>query len=282
MTYVFQREVGVRTTLRATTRGWTWTRAQMAAARYNTHRCICLQNLISFILVRYFSQTLQLRKIWSWYQMLNNPCITTKNEKHGTPELIKVSLKLSIASAASIWATSKKKIYVTVCFYLPPKNLLNLIGILQCTPLRPPRVPSDKAGYLPGEYKEAGPLGNDYDDDDLDPITRPDWNVGEVRIVKLSTTPFWAMARSTNVTPQIVLTVMMLGLSNCHINVMDSGWAQYKGCILRMRYRTGKAHGLRMGTLLKYLHRSSCFFCQHGLVSLSWSVFMVSFLGLTS
>ena len=35
----------------------------------------------------------------------------------------------------------------------------------------------------------------DYDDDDLDPIARPEWNPGEVHILKLPETPFWGMAR---------------------------------------------------------------------------------------
>jgi len=64
-------------------------------------------------------------------------------------------------------------------------------------PLRAPRVPTEKVGSLIGDkpYKEFEDSDGDYDDDDLDPIARPEWNPGEVHILKLPETPFWGMAR---------------------------------------------------------------------------------------
>ena len=63
--------------------------------------------------------------------------------------------------------------------------------------LKAPRVPTEKLGSIPMEkpYKDCDQPDDDYDDDDLDPVDRPDWNIGEVRILKLATTPFWGMAR---------------------------------------------------------------------------------------
>ena len=64
-------------------------------------------------------------------------------------------------------------------------------------PLKPPRVPTEEVRSLIGDkpYKECNDSDDDYDDDDLDPIARPEWTQGEVRIIKLGRTPFWAMAR---------------------------------------------------------------------------------------
>jgi hypothetical protein len=61
--------------------------------------------------------------------------------------------------------------------------------------LNPPRTPTAQIGSLPGDLKYEDP-DDDYDDDDYDAVARPDWNLGEVRIVKQITTPFWYMARS--------------------------------------------------------------------------------------
>ena len=58
--------------------------------------------------------------------------------------------------------------------------------------IRPPRVRTSKVGALLGDFKD---LADDDDDIDLDPIARPEWNVGEVRIVKLSASPYWTLAR---------------------------------------------------------------------------------------
>ena len=64
-------------------------------------------------------------------------------------------------------------------------------------PLNPRRAPTTKVGKLPGDktfdYYEG--IENDYDEDDLDSVARPEWNPGEVRILKQTAPPFWAMAR---------------------------------------------------------------------------------------
>jgi hypothetical protein len=60
--------------------------------------------------------------------------------------------------------------------------------------LKPPRIPTAQIGSLPGELKYEDP-DDDYDDDGYDAIARPEWNFGEVRIVKQITTPYWYMVR---------------------------------------------------------------------------------------
>ena len=70
---------------------------------------------------------------------------------------------------------------------------------MHCAPsqLRPPRLPTSKIGSLPGDkpYKECDPLDDDYDEDGLDFIERPNWNLGEVHIMRQATPPYWGMAR---------------------------------------------------------------------------------------
>ena len=62
--------------------------------------------------------------------------------------------------------------------------------------LRLPRLPTAKVGSLPGDKTYREEVYSDDDDDDLlDPIARPQWSMGQVRIVKLPTAPFWTMAR---------------------------------------------------------------------------------------
>ena len=61
--------------------------------------------------------------------------------------------------------------------------------------LKAARVPTAKVGSMPGDKTYEELSDDDYDDDDLDPITRPQWNLGEVHIVKLSMAPHWTMAR---------------------------------------------------------------------------------------
>jgi hypothetical protein len=64
-------------------------------------------------------------------------------------------------------------------------------------PMKAPRVPSIKVGSLLGDktYRECDEPDDDYDEDDLDSIARPEWNLGEVRVVKQLTTPYWYLAR---------------------------------------------------------------------------------------
>ena len=60
-------------------------------------------------------------------------------------------------------------------------------------PLRAPRLQTAK---VRGEQKYSGPDSDeDCDDDELDTIARPQWSIGEVRIVKMTVPPFWAMVR---------------------------------------------------------------------------------------
>lgn len=62
--------------------------------------------------------------------------------------------------------------------------------------LKAPRLPTAKVGTLPGDksYKRAD-SDDDYDDEDLDAVARPQWQMGEVRIVKMQVAPYWSMAR---------------------------------------------------------------------------------------
>jgi hypothetical protein len=60
--------------------------------------------------------------------------------------------------------------------------------------LKAPRLPSQKVGSLPGDKAYDEP-GDDYDEEDFDSIARPEWNMGEVHVVKLLSAPYWCMAR---------------------------------------------------------------------------------------
>lgn len=64
-------------------------------------------------------------------------------------------------------------------------------------PLKLPRLPTDKVGLLPGDkpYRLFEEPDEDYDEDGLDLIARPELNMGEVRVAKLTMPPFWAMIR---------------------------------------------------------------------------------------
>lgn len=63
--------------------------------------------------------------------------------------------------------------------------------------LSAPRVPTAAVGSLTGDktYRDYENPEEDYDEDEIDPIARPTWNLGEVRIVRLPFAPFWSMAR---------------------------------------------------------------------------------------
>ena len=54
-------------------------------------------------------------------------------------------------------------------------------------PLKAPRLATAKVGSLRGDKKYSRPESEeDYDDEDLDSVARPQWSLGEVRIVKLT------------------------------------------------------------------------------------------------
>ena len=61
-------------------------------------------------------------------------------------------------------------------------------------PIRRPSTQVTQVGTLPG-YKAYVDEEESDDNADLDPIERPEWNLGEVRIVQVPTTPFWTMTR---------------------------------------------------------------------------------------
>ena len=66
-------------------------------------------------------------------------------------------------------------------------------------PLSAPRLGTAKVGSQQGDRTYSRPDSDeDYDDDDLDSVARPQWCAGEVRIVKLTEPPFWAMVRYIN------------------------------------------------------------------------------------
>jgi hypothetical protein len=65
-------------------------------------------------------------------------------------------------------------------------------------PMNAPRLATAKVGSLRGDKKYSHPESDeDYDDDDLDSVARPQWSIGEVHILKLTVAPFWAMVRYT-------------------------------------------------------------------------------------
>ena len=105
--------------------------------------------------------------------------------------------------------------------------------------LKAPRVPTDKIGSLPADktHEQYADPEDDYDDDDLDSIARPEWNLGEVHVIKLPSAPFWTMARLTY--QLSLLLTIVLGWLDYRINEMGFGWPLCKGCIHKTRRPTG-------------------------------------------
>ena len=64
-------------------------------------------------------------------------------------------------------------------------------------PLKAPRPPSEKVGAMTGEkkYPDFQELDIDDDNNDLDAVERPTWNIGEVHIARIALPPYWAMVR---------------------------------------------------------------------------------------
>ena len=63
-------------------------------------------------------------------------------------------------------------------------------------PLNAPRLATATVESQPGDRTcSRADSDEDYDEDDLDAVARPQWSIGEVRIVKLTAAPYWAMAR---------------------------------------------------------------------------------------
>ena len=63
--------------------------------------------------------------------------------------------------------------------------------------LKPPRLPTDKMGVMLGDktYKDFQEPDIDDDNNDMDAIERPTWNLGEVHIARIPLPPYWAMVR---------------------------------------------------------------------------------------
>ena len=137
-------------------------------------------------------------------------------------------------------------------------------------------MPTAKVGTLPGDITVQDQSDDDYDDDELDPVARPQWNLGEVRIVKLVTAPHWTMARlfylSLNFFNRIAFT-NGLGSLDFLTKGMVSGWGQFSGCSHKTKFPIGKVRGYQMAhprkPLLRYdveylslflslLHRHHC------------------------
>ena len=59
------------------------------------------------------------------------------------------------------------------------------------------RPRKDIIGLLPKDmmYKDYVDPEDDYDDDDLDLVSRPTWCLGEVHVAKKSSHPYWKMIR---------------------------------------------------------------------------------------
>lgn len=120
-------------------------------------------------------------------------------------------------------------------------------------PLKQPRVASAQVGSLIGDLKYEDPE-EDYDDEGYDAIARPEWNRGEVRIVKQITTPYWYMARYVlfaflTVFGCILILLfnkILVGLTVCRTNEMASGWQLYNDYIHKIKDPIGKERGSLM------------------------------------
>lgn len=63
--------------------------------------------------------------------------------------------------------------------------------------VNPPPLPAHKESRstVTARLPVAEDSEDDYDLGDLDSVVRPQWSIGEVHIVKVSTPPFWIMGR---------------------------------------------------------------------------------------
>lgn len=114
-------------------------------------------------------------------------------------------------------------------------------------PLNAPRLATDKVRSIRRDKAYSRPDSDeDYDEEDLDTIARPQWNRGEVRILKMTEAPYWAMVRYISFQSRLlrfVTQLILIGSKDSHTNVMGSGWALSNVCSRKIRNPTGKANG---------------------------------------